>query len=85
MHVSHGLVRTRLGAGVQARLEADPSILSRLGRDCCLDLLAILGVSLARQNRLGRDADLVASQVRGALMCRPGVVHMLSRVRNLRS
>ena len=61
----------RLGAGVQARLEADPSVLSRLGRDCCLDLLAILAVSLARQN--GLEADLVASRVRApALICGRG-------------
>lgn len=74
-----GTVRgCRLGAGVQARLEADPSALSRLGRDCCLDLLAILAVSLARQNRLGRDADLVASQVRAPAfqLCRQDVMYV---------
>lgn len=52
-------------AGLQARAEADPSFLFKLGCECGLDLAIILTVNLAcRRDKFLRELDFVLSQVK---------------------
>ena len=54
----------RVMAGLQARAEADPSFLFKLGCECGLDLAIILTVNLAcRREKFLRELDFVLSQV----------------------
>ena len=54
----------RMVGGVQARMEADPAFVFKLGCECCLDLTIIMAVNIARRrDRFLKELDYVLSQV----------------------
>ncbi|KAK9904921.1 hypothetical protein WJX75_005675 [Coccomyxa subellipsoidea] len=68
-----------LAAGIQARADADPSFLFKLGCECGLDLAIILSVNFAcRREKFVRELDFVLSQCCVSLLCDFALVYLLA-------